>query len=752
MVRILLICIFSAVLSVVNGQQSVWIGGFVTDSENGEALIGASITTGEKTGTITSPSGKYSLDINAGKVQLTFRYIGYASEIRVLEAGSGDSINLDIMMNRSPALLDEIVVSAGKYEQKLSEVMVSMDIIKPNRISNTATISLETLIRQTPGVEILEEQPSIRGGSGYSYGAGSRVLVLIDDLPLLSGDAGDVKWDYLPLENISQIEIIKGASSVLYGSSALNGIINIRSAYPLKEPDTKINLYSGTYLDPSRKEMIWWDRQPLFYGADFTHSRKIRNLDMVLGASVLEDEEYRENVYLKRARFNMNLRYRNPNISGLQYGLSVNSMFVDKSDYLVWKDSRSGALRQNPEAVSELQGNRYNIDPFIIYQAKNGARHSLKTRHFHISNNFKEAVDKNSRSDLLFGEYQYHQNFLDKYDLSMGLSSTYTKTFSELYGDHSSFNQAAYMQFDASLFSNLNFSTGIRFERYELDREVEYSNPVFRMGLNYQIAEYSFLRASFGQGYRFPSVAEKFTATNVGSLNIFPNPDLSSESGWSSEIGFKQGLKLSEWYGYLDLAVFWTEYRDMIEFIFDVHDSITFPSIDDYGFKALNVGDTRIVGFEISLTGEGSIGPIPLMLMTGYTFIHPVDLNVASASDPDGMDFLKYRHRHSVKADAELQFKKLSSGITAIMNSRMERIDEVFLDPLFGNLILHGFPDYWDEHNKGYFVLDARCNYQFTPVIKAGLVIKNILNREYMGRPGDIQAPRNITLRLSFDF
>jgi len=70
-----------------------------------------------------------------------------------------------------------------------------------------------------------------QGGSGYSYGAGSRVLVLVDDLPLLSPDAGDVKWDYLPVENISQVEIIKGASSVLYGSSALNGIINVRTAY-----------------------------------------------------------------------------------------------------------------------------------------------------------------------------------------------------------------------------------------------------------------------------------------------------------------------------------------------------------------------------------------------------------------------------------------------------------------------------------------------------------------------------------------
>jgi len=553
--------------------------------------------------------------------------------------------------------------------------MVSVDIIKPERIANTSTTSLETILRQTPGVEILDGQPGIRGGSGYSYGAGSRVHVLLDDLPILSCDVGDVKWDYLPVENIDQVEIIKGASSVLYGSSALNGVFNIRSRYPTEVPKTRVSLYSGLYLDPSRKETIWWDRNPLFAGLDFSHLRKIKNLDLIIGGNLFRDEGYREDEYLDRARMNIGLKHRSSQVRGLSYGVNMNGMLVDKSDFLLWRDEGSGALRQNPQSVSALTGNRFHIDPFFEYRGRSGDQHSLKS---------------------------------------------------------------------------LNASLGLRFERYVLDGEVEYSTPVFRAGLNYQVHDQTYLRASFGQGYRFPSVAEKFTATNVGSLKIFPNPSLVSETGWSTEIGVKQGLKMGDWQGYLDLAVFWTEYQDMIEFVFAKY--LDLPQLEGFGFMAQNVGSGRIKGAEMTLYGYGEISRLPVTLMAGYTFIDPVDLNAADTIPDGDSRYLKYRYRHSLKTDAEIKYKRFAFGFTLVVNSPMKRIDEVFTDPLYGNIILPGFPAYWEENNNGYAVLDARVLCNITAFLRVGLILKNALNKEYMGRPGDIQAPRNITLRLTADF
>ena len=123
-------------------------------------------------------------------------------------------------------------------------------------MKNKNTTNIQTAIEQVPGVTITDGQANIRGGSGWSYGAGTRVQVMVDDMPLISGDAGQAQWSLISTENINQVEVIKGASSALYGSSALNGVINIRTAYPSSEPETKVNFHHGFYDNAKRKSLI----------------------------------------------------------------------------------------------------------------------------------------------------------------------------------------------------------------------------------------------------------------------------------------------------------------------------------------------------------------------------------------------------------------------------------------------------------------------------------------------------------------
>ena len=92
-------------------------------------------------------------------------------------------------------------------------------------VENTIARAGEALNR-IPGYQQIGNSPSIRGGSGWSGGASSRTLFLIDGIPQLSPENGAIYFETLPLENIDQVEVIKGATSSLYGSSALNGIIN----------------------------------------------------------------------------------------------------------------------------------------------------------------------------------------------------------------------------------------------------------------------------------------------------------------------------------------------------------------------------------------------------------------------------------------------------------------------------------------------------------------------------------------------
>ena len=756
MKRLISVFLINLLFTSLFSQHKAFISGKITDVASKQSLVGAIIVLDSASGAISDTVGKFVIKAFPGRHTLDFNYMGYKPKRIVINLFSDDTTYLNVGLDPEIQMLDEIVVSAGRYEQKVSDVIVSVDIIKSDRISETNTTSLESIINQSSGIDVLDGQPRIRGGSGYSYGAGSRVLVLVDELPILSPDAGDVKWEYLPVENISQIEIIKGASSALYGSSALNGIINIRTAYPKNKPDTKLTLFNGLYLNPQRKELIWWDNQPMFSGASIFHSRKTGNLDLVFAGHSFSDGGYRENEWEKRHRFNVNLLYRDKKVDGLLYGINSNIMFHDKIDFFLWQDADSGAYRQNESAINKLKGFRLNIDPYIEYFNDKGSKHTLKARYFKIINEYKEEPDKDNEAILYFSEYKYHKSFKKKIDFTLGASASYANILSQLYGNHSSLNSAAYSQFDCKIRNKLKLSLGVRFETYRLDDYMEYSKPVIRTGINYHLAKYTFLRASFGQGYRFPSIAEKYTATSLGSVNIFPNPVLNSETGWSSEFGIKQGFKVKSWNGFLDISLFRSRYNDMIEFTFGIYkpDSVVFPTFDHVGFKALNIGNAQITGLEFMLSGEGNIFGIPASFQGSYTYIYPVDMDYDPAdnsSSPDN-NILKYRYQHTAKADFEISRKKLSTGFCFIYNSVMKNIDRVFTDTVVGNMILPGFPDYREQNQKGYIVFDHRISYRMTDHSEIAVISKNIFNKEYIGRPGDIRPPRNITIQLSVYF
>ncbi|MBI4647031.1 MAG: TonB-dependent receptor [Bacteroidia bacterium] len=769
--------IFLIILQFIYAQKSV-ITGKVTDAANKEPLYGVNIILSDKTGTATDMKGTFSLKAKPGNNIIGFYYMGYKDFTDTINLTEGQPFAMDIRMEVESKVMKEIVVSGGKREQKLSDMTISMEVIKPQQIENRITTSMENALNHVPGIDIMDDQPSIRGGGGYCFGAGSRVMVLVDNLPIIAPDAGDVKWDFLPVENISQIEVIKGAASALFGSSALNGVINLRTAFPSSEPLTKFSLYNGLYMNPERKELVWWgNTQPLFSGANFFHSRKIGSLDLVAGIHAFTNDGYRKDENEERARTNVNLRYRNKKIYGLTYGINSNFMYNDKKDFFMWENDSTGGYTQMEGAAAPLEGTRMNVDPYVNYFDRNGNRHSLNTRYFRTENDFTVDNEKDNKATMFYGEYQYQKNLINILNWTAGFSGTYSVIDANLYGDHYSSNFAFFSQFDKKI-KNLSLSLGLRAEYYRIDSTETMSNvnmlvsddtlklpviPVFRSGLNYQLLDNTYLRASFGQGFRFPSIAEKYTSASISALRIFPNPRLEPERGWSAEAGIMQGLKISNWNGYIDIAGFWTEYINMMEFTFGPYDTLTYEPIDtskeiphlyNLGFQARNVGQAQITGVDITLTGKGEILGLPANIMVGYVYINPIDLTVNLEDDTTGekSNVLKYRYYHSAKGDIELNYKKLSAGISFMFNSRMVNIDEIFLQEPFGEMILPGFKDYREKNNKGYVIWDYRMAYRLPGNSKVTVIVQNIFNKEYMTRPGDIRPPRNIAIQYSLCF
>jgi len=775
--------IFLSAIFITSAQQATIKGKIVNDKTR-ETIPGVNIKLDSVTGVVSDIDGNYSITVKSGKVKIMYSYIGFTTEERTIYVSAGQTITMNVAMSEQSLIIDGIVVSAGKFEQKISDVTVSMDIIKPKMIENQNTNLVTEILNKVPGVDITAGQPSIRGGSGYSYGTGNRVLVMVDDMPILSGDAGDAKWNFIPIENISQIEVLKGASSALFGSSALNGVINVRTAFPTDKPKTKILVNSGIYMNPKRKELIWWgdrkpwymfmvDEQPWFAGLDLLHSRKIKDLDIVLGANGFTNQDYKQFTNEIHGRVNLNLRYRPKKVEGLSFGVNTNYMYVKCSEFFFWQNPDSGALRPNPNTLNPTQGYRVNTDPFIMYFDKKGNRFSLRSRYFRSVNTFNEGSDKDNISDLAFADFQYHKNVKNKVNITAGLSGSYNHSSAELLGTHYGINVSLYGQFDAKFWNKVAVSLGLRCEYFQLDKNDAVSTfniitskdtvvlpvrPVLRAGINYQVTKYTFIRASYGQGYRFPSIAERFVHTSMGGMNIFPNPELKPETGWNAELGIKQGFKLGSWNGFTDVAGFWTEYHNMVEFIFGIYkpDTALYPTLNDLGFKSINVGHARITGVDLSVGCEGKIWEFPASVTLGYTYTNPVDLNYDPTTDTSGTSnsrILKYRYYHSLKADFEMSFYGLTFGANFQYTSNMVNIDKIFGEELIKGLrntvIMPGINEYREKHDKGYTVLDLRLSYDITEKMKVGLIVKNVLNNEYMARPGLIEAPRNMAVQYS---
>jgi iron complex outermembrane receptor protein len=715
------------------------VRGTVYDRESRKPVPGVYVLFGKGSGTVSDSSGKYTITSDSSRLVITFQSVGYITLRKEAYLRSGQTIILDAELESSVQLLDQVVVSADRIEHRLSDLTITVNIIKQDFISRHHITDIQELATKIPGIDVLDGQASIRGGSGFSYGVGSRVLALVDGLPLLSADAGGIRWQYLPVENLSQVEIIKGASSVLYGSSALNGIISLRTADASNIPSTSFFAEGGLYLRPARDEWKWWSSPRVFSTVSMSHLRKAGNTDIGLSMNLFTDNSYRKYNDEKLGKVSLRIKHADKKTDGLSYGINLTAGLTAKTDFLLW-ESADSALVQDTSSVSYLHGRYFAADPFISFSRRERFRHDLRMRIQSSENIFPVKSQNNARTLSGYGEYQLWIKPWDIISITAGSSATWNRINSNFFGDHIGINIAVFGQGEIQILERLKAVAGLRIEENILDKEYDEPVPVFRTGINWQAAEYTFFRASFGQGYRFPSIAEKYASTTLGSVTIFPNPYVEAESGWSSEAGIKQGVRLGQITGQADLSLFFSRNKDLIEYIFGVYP-------EGLGFQATNVEQSRIYGAETEIYLEKRSGRFSSTLTAGYTFIYPVEFNSLTRKNTD--IYLKYRRMHSGKISIDNQYKRITTSLGIYAKSKILNIDDVFLSPLTRETILPGFYDYWMNHNRGYILFDLSAGYRLTDILTVSFLIRNVTNTEYMGRPADIQPPRNISLRLT---
>jgi len=780
-------------------QESGHFDGIVKNKENGETLIGAHVVLKNDLsfGTVTNINGEFSIALKPDNYTFLVSYTNMIADTISVLIKPNETVFKIIELLEYVAVFDEIEIKTDKFQKNIEDLTFSVEIIKPDFIENKNTRSINTALDLTPGLNILDGEPQLRGGSGFTFGVGSKVAVMVDDMPMLSGDAARPYWEFIPVENIEQIEVVKGASSVLSGASALSGAIYIRTAYPKIEPLTKLNVYSGFYSAPKDKSKKWWSDYPYITGANFLHSRQIKNMDIVIGANINFDHGYigapkpgplvqdtitnfsDKDVASRRARLNFNIRRRSKKIEGLNFGLNGNFM-IDKSNMIIaWLDDTTNFYRAYPGGIVLRNRFMFYLDPYINFYSNVNVKHSLKGRI--LFNDNEMTNNPTNKVVTYFGDYQFRKSYPNLKDFTtiFGLSYQHVNVHDETYVgsgslDNKMQNFSMFLQIEKKFWDEINLSLGGRFEHYSINDSMTEIKPIFRIGTNWKLGQETYLRASFGQGFRYPTITERFIRTSYGSFGVFDNPYLKPEYSWNAEVGIKQGFKFLNYYGYIDLAAFWQEYENTIEYIFGFWDPNYQFAVA--GFKFVNTGKSRILGIDLSVTTQARFSKnASLKAIVGYNYILPetlepdyifaydykpgVGADTAITYNSTSVDpskrILKYRFLHTFKGDFEFSYKKIKLGISMKYFSRIENLDKSIEDfeqatgAAGGTIQPVYYMDYYYNHNNGNLIIDGRVSYSFNRVHKLAIIVDNALNRTYSLRPLRAEPMRTTMLQYT---
>ena len=239
--------------------QTRTVKGEVTDAQNGEALIGATVTVeGEKGGTVTDFDGNFSLQVSSSAKKIKVSYIGYIDKILAISENMKVKLESD-----SKALADVVVIGYGTARK--SDLTGSVATVKAKDFNKGLVSSPEQLINgKVSGVQIMSNSGSASAGStirvrgGASLNASNDPLIVLDGVPLEQGGISGNSSNFLSMINPSDIEsmtVLKDASSTaIYGSRASNGVIIITTKKG-QQGGLKVN-FNTTNSMQTRAQMV----------------------------------------------------------------------------------------------------------------------------------------------------------------------------------------------------------------------------------------------------------------------------------------------------------------------------------------------------------------------------------------------------------------------------------------------------------------------------------------------------------------
>lgn len=719
------------------------ISGRVTDATSGEGLAYVNIRIDHtSTGTTTDQKGNFKLEAEGSvntQYEIIFSMIGFKTI--VLENMSSGSNSMFIEMQPEIYQSDEIVISASRKTQSLSLAPASVGIVTKTQLAESGVKSFDDAFHNINGIQVTRssgsnvQAVSIRGASEVAGGGiGNRVLLLLDGRPAITPESGGALWNLVPMGAIERIEVIKGAYSSLFGSSAMGGIINVITKNPDTIPHTDINLNYGFYSQaPAYAD---YNQYNDFHGIDVTHSSRLKKWSYLLNGAERSNDGHREKTAFDVYNAFGKLKYDfSPNRN-----MTVSAMYSD-----IFNDTPSTWLSTTmPYSVPEYRKDdtqhrrEWSADLQYIAFAQAHVKYATRFYYYGNASDFvfngdpandstninigKQYVDQehvnvsrlgnNTQVDMSFGEHHYAIGGIEiQGDKINGQPDTV------LYGRHNAWNIGAYIQDQIMLGDQWILTAGIRFDQYQIVNTFSEANVNPKIAGVYELSKRVSIRGLVARAFRNPSIAERYTKFEQGGgLSFKPNPSLRAEKlTLSTEIGTKINVrdKLK-----IDLALFYNQYKDLISYR-----QLSAPG-EPLLFQVINLNKALMQGIEISADYAPFHG---LHVLAGYTY-----LDARDQSDNRYNDVLPYKSKNTAYLTLLSGYKNFRISLQARSRSKIE---EVFIYP--------------GSEPDGYIILSGKASYKFTPHFSAYLSMGNMTNVQYEEIERYRMEGRNFTVGLN---
>ena len=239
---------FMAVILFGSVYSQTQISGSVMDSGSMEAIPGVNvIIDGTNIGTVTDFDGNFVINTSQdAPLTLIVSYVGYSAE-RVDVTSASQNINVMLSAGQN---LEEIIVSASRRAQKVTDAPASVSVISTRQIENSAQVAEPSrILVSVPGVQIQQQTANsmnieMRAGSGVF---GTSTYIMRDNRGLITPAAGTFFSFQQGLSNLdlASVEIVRGAAGVLYGPGVTSGVVHFRSKSPIDYTGNAVSMWGG---------------------------------------------------------------------------------------------------------------------------------------------------------------------------------------------------------------------------------------------------------------------------------------------------------------------------------------------------------------------------------------------------------------------------------------------------------------------------------------------------------------------------